>query len=173
MAAPINNKMNPRRVAFLGLFIALAFVMSYIEFLLPINIGIPGAKIGLANLVIVVALFCIGKRDAFILSAVRVLLVGLTFGNMAMTIYSFAGAALSFGAMLLAQRTKKLSVTGVSVVGGVFHNIGQIIVAMIIMETSGLIFYLPFLLVVGTISGVVIGVISSMIIVRIQKSLRF
>ena len=174
MAAPINKgHMNPKRVAFLGLFIALAFVMSYIEFLLPISMGIPGAKIGLANLVIVVALFCIGKKDAFILSAIRVLLVGLTFGNMAMTIYSLAGATLSFGAMLVAKRIKKLSVTGVSVVGGVFHNIGQIIVAMIIMETSGLIYYLPFLLVVGTISGVVIGVVASMIIVRVQKSLRF
>ena len=165
--------MKTRKVAFLGLFIALAFVMSYIEFLLPINIGIPGAKIGLANLVIVVALFCIGKKDAFILSAIRVLLVGLTFGNMAMTIYSFAGAALSYVAMLIAQRTKKLSVTGVSVTGGIFHNVGQIIVAMLIMETGGLVFYLPFLLIIGTVSGVVIGVISSMIIERIQKSLRF
>ncbi len=165
--------MKTRRVAFLGLFIALAFVMSYIEFLLPISIGIPGAKIGLANLVIVVALFVIGKKDAFILSVIRVLLVGLTFGNMAMTIYSIAGATLSFVAMLIAMKTNKLSVTGVSVVGGVFHNVGQIIVAMIMMETTGLIFYLPFLLVIGTISGVVIGIVSSMIIARIKTNLRF
>ena len=162
--------MKNKRIAFLGLFVALAFVLSYIEFMLPINIGIPGAKIGLANLVVMVALYTIGERNAFILSVVRVVLVGLTFGNLAMMIYSLAGAMLSFVAMLIAKRIKLFSVTGVSVVGGVFHNLGQIIVAIIVLDTASLIYYFPFLVVVGTISGIVIGIISGMIIERFRKN---
>ncbi len=162
--------MKSRKIAFLGLLIALAFVLSYVEMLLPINIGIPGAKVGLANLVIMVALYTIGERNAFILSVVRVVLVGLTFGNLAMMIYSLAGAMLSFVAMLIAKRIKLFSVTGVSVIGGVFHNLGQIIVAIIVLDTASLIYYFPFLVVVGTVSGIVIGIISGMIIERFKKN---
>ena len=139
--------MKTKRIACLGLFIALAFVLSYVEFLLPLNIGIPGAKVGLANLVVMVALYTLGKKDAALLSFVRVVLVGLTFGNLAMLLYSLAGAILSFLAMLIAKRTKLFSITGVSVLGGVFHNVGQIIVAMLVLETGSLLYYLPFLIV--------------------------
>ncbi|SEA64366.1 heptaprenyl diphosphate synthase [Pseudobutyrivibrio sp. ACV-2] len=162
--------MKSRKIAFLGLLIALAFVLSYVEMLLPINIGIPGAKVGLANLVIMVALYAIGEKNAFILSVVRVVLVGLTFGNLAMMIYSLAGAMLSFAAMFIAKRIKLFSVTGVSVIGGVFHNLGQIIVAIIVLDTASLIYYFPFLVVVGTVSGIVIGIISGMIIERFKKN---
>ncbi len=160
--------MNTKKVAYLGLLIALAFVLSYVEYLLPLNIGIPGAKVGLANIVVVVALYTIGGKNAFMLSLVRVLLVGLTFGNFAMMLYSAAGAFLSFVMMYLGKRTKKLSITGVSVLGGVFHNVGQIIVAMFALETSQLIYYLPFLVIIGTVSGVVIGILSGMICKRVK-----
>ena len=119
--------MNNKKIAFLGLFVALAFVLSYIEYMLPLNIGIPGAKVGFANLVVMVALYTVGEKNAIALSIIRVILVGLTFGNISMMMYSLAGAALSLCAMLIAKRIGKLSVTGVSVIGGVFHNIGQII----------------------------------------------
>ena len=161
--------MKTKRIACLGLFIALAFVLSYVEFLLPLNIGIPGAKVGLANLVVMVALYTLGKKDAALLSFVRVALVGLTFGNLAMLLYSLAGAVLSFLAMLIAKRTKLFSITGVSVLGGVFHNVGQIIVAMLVLETGSLLYYLPFLIVIGTISGVVIGLLSGMITARVGR----
>lgn len=161
--------MKTKRIACLGLFIALAFVLSYVEYLLPLNIGIPGAKVGLANLVVMVALYTLGKKDAALLSVVRVVLVGFTFGNLAMMLYSMAGALLSFVVMLIAKRTRLFSITGVSVLGGVFHNVGQIIVAMFVLETSSLLYYLPFLIVIGTISGIVIGVISSMITVRVDR----
>ena len=161
--------MKTKRIACLGLFIALAFVLSYVEFLLPLNIGIPGAKVGLANLVVMVALYTLGKKDAALLSFVRVVLVGLTFGNLAMLLYSLAGAILSFLAMLIAKRTKLFSITGVSVIGGVFHNVGQIIVAMLVLETGSLLYYLPFLIVIGTISGVVIGLLSGMITARVGR----
>ncbi|MBE5903096.1 MAG: Gx transporter family protein [Pseudobutyrivibrio sp.] len=160
--------MKTKDIAILGLLIALAFVLSYVEYLLPINIGIPGAKIGLANIVTMVAIYKIGYKRAFALSLIRVLLVALTFSNMAMAMYSAAGAVLSFIAMLIGKSTKKLSITGVSVLGGVFHNIGQIMVAMVLMETRELVFYLPILIVIGTVSGVIIGILSGMICSRIK-----
>ncbi|MBE5911075.1 Gx transporter family protein [Pseudobutyrivibrio sp.] len=160
--------MKTNKIAFLGLLVALAFVLSYVEMLLPISIGIPGAKIGLANLVVMVALYTIGPKNAFILSIVRVVLVGFTFGNMAMMIYSMAGAMLSFVAMIIGKKTKLFSITGVSVLGGVFHNVGQIIVAIIALDAASLVYYFPFLVVIGTISGIVIGIVSGMITERIK-----
>ena len=162
--------MKNKRIAFLGLFVAVAFVLSYIEFMLPINIGIPGAKIGLANLVVMVALYTIGEKEAIALSIIRVVLVGLTFGNLSMMMYSLAGAALSLFVMLIAKRFGKFSMTGVSILGGVFHNVGQIIVAMLVLETGSLIYYLPFLIVIGTITGVIIGVIANLITVRVKRA---
>ena len=165
--------MKNKRIAFLGLFVALAFVLSYIEFMLPLSIGIPGAKIGIANLAVMVTLYTVGEKNAIALSIIRVVLVGLTFGNISMMMYSLAGAALSLFAMLIAKRIGKLSMTGVSVLGGVFHNVGQIIVAMLVLETKSLLYYLPFLIIVGTITGVVIGIISSLITARVKKVLSF
>ena len=165
--------MKTKRIAFLGLFVALAFVLSYIEFMLPLNIGIPGAKIGIANLAVMVTLYTVGERDAIVLSIIRVVLVGLTFGNLSMMMYSLAGAALSLFAMLIAKRISRFSMTGVSVLGGVFHNVGQIIVAMLVLETKSLIYYLPFLIIVGTITGVVIGIVSSLITDRVKRSMKF
>lgn len=165
--------MKNKRIAFLGLFVALAFVLSYIEFMLPISIGIPGAKIGIANLAVMVTLYTVGEKNAIALSIIRVVLVGLTFGNISMMMYSLAGAALSLLAMLIAKRIGKLSMTGVSVLGGVFHNVGQIIVAMLVLETKSLFYYLPFLIIVGTITGVVIGIVSSLITTRVKKIMTF
>ncbi len=169
----MENRTDKRtaKIAYTGLFVALAFVFSYVEYLLPLNIGIPGAKIGLPNIVIMAILYTVGTIDAFVLSMVRVVLVGFTFGNMSMMLYSFAGAILSFLVMLAARKTDKFSIMGVSVLGGVFHNIGQIIVAMFVLETGSLIYYLPFLIIVGTVSGVLIGIVSAMITKRISFSL--
>ncbi len=160
------------KIAYFGLFIALAFVLSYVEYLFPFNIGIPGAKVGLPNIVIVTALYTTGIVDAFILSMVRVVLVGITFGNISMMIYSLAGAILSIAAMLIGKKINMFSVTGVSVLGGVFHNIGQIIVAIFVLETKSLLYYLPFLVIIGTLSGVVIGIISSLVAGRVSKTFR-
>lgn len=159
--------MRTKKVAYLGLLIALAFVFSYIEFLIPVNIGVPGAKLGLANLVIIVALYTLGERNAFFLSVVRIVLVGFTFANVASMIYSLAGGILSYVVMVLAKKTKMLSMTGVSVLGGVFHNVGQIIVAILVLETASLIYYLPVLLIAGITSGIVIGILGAMVTKRI------
>lgn len=163
--------MSTKKIAYLGLLVALAFVFSYVEFLIPINIGIPGAKLGLANLVVIVALYTLREREAFLLSMIRILLTGFTFGSLASMMYSFAGGLLSFGVMLIAKKTKFLSITGVSVLGGVFHNVGQILVAMLVLETSSLIYYLPVLLIVGTLSGIAIGLLGAMVTKRIKRSI--
>lgn len=156
-----------KRAALCGLLIALAFVFSYLESLIPINIGVPGVKIGLANLVVVTAIYTLNKRDAFFISMVRILLSGLIFSGAFSLLYSFAGGILSFFVMLLAQKNKRLSVTGVSVLGGAVHNTGQILVAAIVMQTAGLIYYLPVLLVSGAVSGTLIGIVSNIIIDRL------
>lgn len=153
----------------MGLLTALAFVFSYVEFLIPVNLGVPGAKLGLANLVIIVALYTLRARDAFLLSMIRIVLVGFTFGSMAGMMYSLAGGMMSFAVMVLAKKTKLLSVTGVSVLGGIFHNVGQILVAIMVVKTGSLIYYLPVLIVIGCLSGVVIGILGAMVTKRVQK----
>lgn len=161
------RKIMAKKTALLGMLVALAFVLSYIETLIPVNLGIPGAKLGLANLVVMVALYTLGTKEAFGLSMVRILLTGLTFSSMAAMLYSFAGGLLSFAVMAMIKKTKKLSVTGVSVLGGIAHNAGQIFVAMWILDTATLIYYLPVLAITGVASGTVIGLLAVMVIRRI------
>lgn len=161
-----------KKTALLGMLVALAFVLSYIETLIPVNLGIPGAKLGLANLVVMVALYTLGTKEAFGLSMVRILLTGLTFSSMAAMLYSFAGGLLSFAVMALMKKTKKLSVTGVSVLGGIAHNAGQIFVAMWMLDTATLIYYLPVLAITGVASGTVIGLLAVMVIRRISGAIK-
>ena len=161
--------MKTKKIAYLGLLVALAFIFSYIETLIPINIGVPGAKLGLANLVIIVALYTIGERNAFLLSMVRIVLVGFTFANLASMLYSLAGGILSFLAMCIAKRSGKVSTTGVSVVGGVFHNVGQILMAIWVVKTASLVYYLPVLIIAGLASGVAIGILGAMVTKRVKK----
>ncbi len=158
-----------KKTAYMGMLTALALVFSYIEFLLPVNLGIPGIKLGLANLAVMVTLYTISARAAFTLSLVRILLTGFTFANLSMMIYSLAGGMLSLIIMILVKRSNLFSVTGVSVLGGVFHNLGQIIAAALVVETAGLLYYLPVLILSGTISGVLIGILSSILIQRLTK----
>ena len=164
--------MKTKRIAYLGLLIALAFVFSYIEFLLPINLGIPGAKLGLANLAIIVCMYTLGEKDAFLLSMVRIVLVGFTFANTASMLYSLAGGILSFLVMYIAKKTDRLSMTGVSVLGGVFHNAGQILLAMWMLSAESLIYYLPVLIFTGVISGVVIGILGAMVTKRLKQLIK-
>ena len=157
-----------KKTALLGMLVALAFVLSYIETLIPVNLGIPGAKLGLANLVVMVALYTLGTKEAFALSMVRILLTGLTFSSMAAMLYSFAGGLLSFAVMYLAKRSKLFSAAGVSVLGGISHNAGQIFVAMWVLDTATLIYYLPVLAITGIASGTVIGLLAVMVIRRVS-----
>ena len=163
--------MNNKRIAYLGMLVGLAFIFSYIETLIPFTFAVPGIKLGLANIVVIVGLYLLGGKDAFLLSVVRIVLVGFTFGNLSMMLYSLGGGMLSYLAMLTAKKTGAFSMKGVSILGGVFHNVGQIIVAMLVLETIQLIYYLPTLLIAGTVTGFFVGLLGSMITERIKKGI--
>lgn len=155
------------RVAYFGVFTALALIFSYVETLIPFNFGIPGVKLGLANLIIVIALYKMKLSDVYLLSIVRVLLNGFIFGNYFSIIYSLAGGILSLSVMAFLKRTKKFSLLGISMAGGVMHNIGQLIIAMIIVETFSVVYYVPVLLISGLITGLVIGIASGEMLKRL------
>ena len=164
--------MKSKRVATYGVLVALAFIFSYIEAIFPLPMPIPGMKLGLANIVIVVALYTMGYKEGFVISLVRIVLVGFTFGNMNMMLYSLGGGILSFAMMALMKRLDLLSIVGVSVIGAVFHNIGQILVAMCILESTVLLYYLPFLLVSALVAGVLIGILGAMMSKRLTNVMK-
>lgn len=160
--------MDTRKVSQMGLLIALALVLSYIEAQIPAFVAIPGIKIGLANIVVVFALYRLGTKEAVTISFLRVLLASLMFGSVLSLAYSFAGAFLSLLGMVLLKKTRLFGSVAVSVVGGVLHNIGQILTACIVLDTNVIVYYLPFLILSGTIAGVVIGLLSSLILNRLD-----
>ena len=155
------------RVAYFGVFTALALIFSYVETLIPVNLGIPGVKLGLANLIIVVALYKMRLSEAYLLSVVRVLLAGFIFGNYFSIIYSLAGGLLSLTVMALLKKWGGFSLQGISIAGGVFHNIGQLIVAAVVVETFSVTYYFPVLLVAGLLTGLVIGIVGEMMLKRL------
>ena len=159
-----------KKTAFLGLCTALALVLAYVESLLPpLSAAIPGIKMGLPNIVIIFMLYRYGVKEAAVVSFVRVVAVVLLFGNMMGFAYSMAGAVLSLLGMLLLKKLDFLSVVGVSVAGGVLHNVGQIMMAMFLLGTAELGYYLVVLAVTGTVSGVLIGISGSVMINRIPE----
>ena len=157
-----------RALTWYALLVALAMVLSWLESLVPLSLAVPGVKLGLANLVVIFALYKLGPRQAAIISLVRVLLVTFTFGNAFSFAYSLAGAALSLLVMLLLRKTGKFSMLGVSIAGGVCHNIGQILVAMAVLRTAELMWYLPALLAAGIAAGVCIGAVGALVTERIK-----
>ncbi len=150
-----------------GLLTALALTLSYLEAQIPVFYAVPVLKLGLTNLVVLTALYRLDGRSAFLINLVRMILVAFTFGNMFSLLYSLAGGMLSWLVMVLLKKSHCFGVVGVSVSGGVFHNVGQILVAMAVLETSSLIYYLPFLLLSGLVAGIVIGLISGEIVRRL------
>ncbi len=142
----------------MGMAVALALIVSYVESLIPFPVGIPGAKIGLTNIVILIVLYRYGFIEAGMVSILRIFLAGFMFGNLSMILYSLAGGGTSLLLMQLCRKTRQFSVLGVSTVGGVAHNMGQLVVALLVLEQGGLLYYMPFLIAVGTVTGVAIGV---------------
>lgn len=157
------------KVAYFGVFTALALIFSYVETLIPIRFGIPGVKLGLANLIIVIALYRMKLSEAYLLSIVRVLLAGFIFGNYFSIIYSLAGGLLSLTVMALLRKKGGFSVIGVSIAGGVFHNIGQLIIASVIVETFSVMYYVPVLLIAGLVTGLLIGIASDGMLKRLAN----
>ncbi|MCD7868944.1 MAG: Gx transporter family protein [Clostridiales bacterium] len=158
------------KVAYLGVFSAIAIILGYVETLIPVFTGIPGIKLGLANLAVLFILKQYSLREAALVSVVRILVIGFLFGSMFSIIYSLAGAALSLTAMTLLIRHSGFSILGISVAGGVAHNLGQLAVATLVLESTSLIYYAPVLLVSGVLTGLVIGTVTGEILRRVPPS---
>lgn len=161
-----------KKVAFLGVFLALALIFSYIETWIPNVFGVPGIKLGLANIVIIILLFRFGTKEAYGISVARVILAGFLFGNLASILYGLAGAMLSLTVMLLLKRTGKFKVITVSAVGGICHNVGQLIVAILVLENYRISYYLPVLLISGLVTGILIGIVAQEVILRLRMQYR-
>lgn len=157
------------RAAYFGVFTALALILGYVESLIPIQFGVPGIKLGLANLIIVMVLCKRGWKEALLLSVVRIVLSGFIFGNLFSILYSFAGGMLSLLVMALMVKISRFSTVGISIAGGVCHNIGQLIVAMLAVETWQVGFYLPVLLISGVITGALIGITAGEVMKRTKN----
>ena len=155
-----------RKTAVLGLFIALSLIFSYVESIIPIPLIVPGAKLGLPNALILLVLYAYGMRESVIINCARILLSGFMFGNMFSIVYSLAGALFSLCAMFLAKKSKVFSIKAVSILGGVFHNIGQIIVAVFLVSGISVMTYLPVLLVAGVVTGLCNGILAEIIYKR-------
>lgn len=156
-------KNQSKRAAMLGIMTALALILSYVESMIPFFPGIPGIKLGFANLVMVLLLYHVSWKDALLVSLVRILVSGFMFGNLMSILFSLAGGILSLLVMSFLKKTSGLSLIGVSIAGGCMHNTGQFIMAVLVVRTGGLIYYLPALLISGLITGFFIGLASSVL----------
>lgn len=162
--------MTTKKVAQLGMLTTLALILSYVESLIPVFVGIPGVKLGLANLVVVFALYRMTVKDALIVSVIRVLLAGFMFGNLMSIVFSLVGTLFSIAAMYFLKRIKGFSILGVSIAGGCMHNLGQLCVSVFVVQTSRLIYYFPVLMISGIVTGLLIGILTELILRYIPKS---
>ena len=161
--------MKTKKIALFGMLVALAFIFSYIEHLIPLPLP-TGVKLGAANIVILIALYFLGVKEAAVISFIRVLLSGFAFGISTVP-YSLAGGFLSLFLMTLLKKSDKFGMTGVSVTGSVFHNIGQTLMAMLLLGVNT-VYYFPLLLLSGIIAGILIGIISAIVLKKLQKHIR-
>ena len=157
-----------KKLALAALLTTLALALSYLEALLPLSIAVPGVKLGLPNLVVIFALYRLRPRTAALISLLRVALVSLLFGSVLSLAYSAAGAVLSFLVMLGLKKSGRFSCVGVSVAGAVSHNLAQILTAALLLETGRLAWYFPVLCLSGTVAGVCIGLVSALLVKRID-----
>ena len=164
-------KKNSKRVAICGVLTALALIFSYIEALIPIPIGIPGVKLGIANIAIIAVIYIIGDGEAIIVNLLRIVLTGILFGNFYSFLFSLAGGMLSVILMILFKKIKKLSMVGVSIIGGVAHNVGQIVAAVFLMDNAAIAYYLPVLIVAGVVTGIVIGCVGQLFTKKITANI--
>ena len=158
-----------KKTAYLGLFLALALICSYIESLIPFYFGIPGVKLGLTNIVVVMMLYCIGAKEALLVSLLRIVLAGFMFGNMFSILYSLAGGILSFLIMYLLKRYTGLHVISISAAGGISHTI----VAALVVENYNILYYASVLIIAGIITGIMIGIVAQEVILRLKQRIDF
>lgn len=154
--------------AMLGMLLALALLCGYIESLIPISFGVPGIKLGLPNLVVVITLYLLGPKEALVVSVARILLSGFLYGTMFGVVYGLAGGIFSFFIMLLLKQGAQCSPVTVSAAGGITHNLGQLLVAVLVVENRNLLYYLPALFFAGFLTGLLIGIVSREVLLRLR-----
>ena len=165
----MNNRISTKKIALCGVLTALAMIFSYIESVIPIPIPVPGIKLGVANIAVITILYVLGVKEAIVINLLRIALTALLFGNVNSFLFSISGAVLSLTIMIIIKKLDFFSCIGVSVCGGVMHNVGQIIAAVFIMGSDAIVFYLPVLIVSGVFTGVVIGVVSGIVAKHVKK----
>ena len=163
---------NTKKLTFLALTISFAMILSYIESRIPAFVSIPGIKVGLANIAVIFTLYKFGVKEAITVSLIRVLLVSMLFGSPVSLIYSVTGAVFSLSVMILLKRFTPLNNVTVSVCGGVMHNIGQIAAASVMLSTNVVVYYLPFLILSGTVAGIAVGIASAILVKRIKINIK-
>ncbi|MDD6920634.1 MAG: Gx transporter family protein [Eubacteriales bacterium] len=168
MQSRINNGSKANYVAITAVMVALAMMFSYVEAMFPIAIAIPGIKLGIANIVVLIALYLLNAKYALLINVIRIFLVGFLFTGTFGIIYSLAGGLLSYAVMVLLKKTNWFSIIGISMAGGVFHNLGQLITAGLIVENMNIFLYFPILLFSGMITGVLMGIVASIVMGRLK-----
>ena len=163
---------NTKKLTFLALTISFAMILSYVESRIPTFVAIPGIKVGLANIAVIFTLYKFGVKEAIAVSLIRVLLVSMLFGSPVSLIYSITGAVFSLSVMILLKRFTPLAEVTVSVCGGVMHNVGQIAAASAMLSTNVVVYYLPFLILSGTVAGIAVGIASAILVKRIKINLK-
>lgn len=159
-----------RRLSLLSLLMALALVLGWLESLVPLPIPVPGIKLGLSNVVLLFSLYTLRRRDALLLLIAKVTLSCLLFSGFPAFAYATTGGLFSLGGMIVLKGRKGFSVVGVSVVGAVLHNVGQILAAVVLLGTSQLIYLLSVLLVAGVVTGLLTGLAASLILRALERN---
>ena len=162
--------MDTKKISLYGVLIALALILSYVESQIPAFVAIPGMKLGLTNIVVLVTLYIIDAKSAMAINVLRIIVVSILFGTAMSLAFSITGGMLSTIVMIILKKTNRFKIVGVSAAGGITHNIGQIIAAMIFMNTKAIAWYLPVLWVSGIFSGVIIGIIGGLVCGRLRKT---
>ena len=162
---------NIHNIALCSVMIAIAMICGYIEMMIPISIGIPGIKLGFANIVTVICIYLIGRWQALVISLIRIILISILFGNIFTLAFSLTGGLVSFISMIIISNICKLSMAGISIIGGIMHNIAQLVIAYILLDNDVIFYYMPILIIVGAICGLVMGILASIIYNRLDKAL--
>ncbi len=165
----MNSHISTKNIALCGVLTSLAMIFSYVESIIPVPIPVPGIKLGVANIAVITILYVLGVKEAVIINLLRIILTALLFGNLNSFLFSISGAILSMTIMIIMKKLDFFSYIGVSVCGGVMHNVGQIIAAVLIMGSEAIAYYLPVLIVSGVFTGVVIGVVSGIVARHVKR----
>nr|WP_297704694.1 Gx transporter family protein [uncultured Butyrivibrio sp.] len=162
--------MKTEKISLYGVLIALALILSYVESQIPAFVAIPGMKLGLTNIVVLTALFLLGEKSAMMINIFRIIVVSILFGNAMSFAFSIVGGMLSTLVMIVLKRSGKFKIIGISAAGGITHNIGQIITAIVLLGTKAIAWYLPILWISGISSGILIGIIGGAVCSRLDKT---